>query len=45
MSKEVLYSWMGRETQREKETGYITREKQKEQVQHGLLIELLPPET
>ncbi|MBI3355834.1 MAG: hypothetical protein HY038_03520 [Nitrospirae bacterium] len=40
MSEDVLYSWLGGKSQREKQSGYITREKQKEQIQHVLSIGL-----
>jgi hypothetical protein len=31
-----LDSWLGGKTQREKQSGYVTREKQKKQIQHVL---------
>jgi hypothetical protein len=40
MRENVLYSWLGGKTQREKQSGYITREKQKKQIQHVLSIGL-----
>jgi hypothetical protein len=40
MRENVLYSWPGGKTQREKQSGYVTREKQKKQIQHVLSIEL-----
>jgi hypothetical protein len=40
MSQDILYSRLGGETQREEQSGYVTREKQKEQIQHVLSIGL-----
>jgi hypothetical protein len=34
MRENVLYSWFGGKTQREKQSGYVTRDKQKKQTQH-----------
>jgi len=36
MHEDVLYFWLGGKTQREKQSGYVTCEKQKKQIQHVL---------
>lgn len=42
MREDVLYSWLGGKTQREKQSGHVTRTKKKKQIQHvfatGLLL-------
>lgn len=41
MCEDVLYSWLGGKTQREKQSGYVTRTKNKEQIRHVFVTGLL----